>query len=149
MIQIIDFAKDKAHDENADVRRASLELLVAISDASSEFEFLIHPLLVSRLSDSDLHIRKILADFWCKAYTEIPCDVQSALRMQLCIELNVPTEGTSSKDLQDLFELYRSSDICSTASIFQAVSITNSSLDEMLADIFIHHGCECIELDLD
>jgi hypothetical protein len=148
------FAKDHTHHTNVDVQRTSFELLMATIDTLPELLPLVIPLLVSNLPTTDFYIRKILIDFWRKLHaqkniydTKISSDVQTTLIAQLCAELNLSTEDTSWNKIQDLFDLYEASFRLFHTSCVPATSVI--SLDDMLADIFIHHGCECIELDLD
>lgn len=149
--------RDHAYHENVDVRRISLDFLIRISDTCPE-KFNLNPFFVSKLSDTDVYIRKLLLDYWRKAFTNYyPEDeimthhVWSSLLNQLGIELIVSTEGKSHHDIPgflDSYELTISfSNTTATTPLKEPRLV--ASINEILSEILTPCECECIELDLD
>jgi hypothetical protein len=136
------------------VRRISLDLLIALSETCPEFRPDLDSLFVTKLSDTDLYIRKLLANWWRRTLTKdtiakcVPHDIWLLLTNQLGNELDISADRRPSQDIFSLLDSYDPPVKITNIPIFRG-NHDFSSLDEVLSDILTPSCCECIELDLD
>ena len=137
------------------MRRISFDLLIALSETFPEWRPNLDSLFVSKLSDTDWHIRKLLANWWRRILsndTIVKCishDIWLSLMNQLGTELNISIDRRPFQNLSFLLDSYDPPPTDITGIPIFRRNHDFSSLDEVFSDILTPSCCECIELDLD